>query len=51
MESSEHNWANISQTICPTMLVFWQGRHLDVVLEYPGKSRNFTNLIFYDVTL
>ena len=22
MESSEHNWANISQTICPEMLVF-----------------------------
>ena len=22
MESSEHNWANISETICPTMLVF-----------------------------
>ena len=22
MESSEHNWANISKTICPTMLVF-----------------------------
>ena len=22
MESSEHNWANISETICPEMLVF-----------------------------
>ena len=22
MESSEHNWANISGTICPEMLVF-----------------------------
>ena len=22
MESSEHNWTNISETICPTMLVF-----------------------------
>ena len=22
MESSKHNWANISETICPTMLVF-----------------------------
>ena len=22
MESSKHNWANISDTICPTMLVF-----------------------------
>ena len=21
-ESSEHNWANISETICPEMLVF-----------------------------
>ena len=22
MESSEHNWANVSETICPEMLVF-----------------------------
>ena len=22
MESSEHNWANIAETICPGMLVF-----------------------------
>ena len=22
MESSEHNWANISETICPKLLIF-----------------------------
>ena len=55
MESSEQKGANISEAICPTMLVF--GKQvvvglLDVVLsEYPEKSHNCTNLIFYDVTL
>ena len=53
MELSEHNWANISETICPEMLIC--GKYiclLDVVLsEYPDKSHNFTNFIFYDVTL
>ena len=43
MESSEHNWANISETICPAMLIFGKW---DVVLsEYLDKSNNFTNLI------
>ena len=52
MESSEHNWANISETICPKLLIFWRVSVLDVVLsEYPNKSHNFTNFIFYDVTL
>ena len=41
MESPEHNWAN-----------FWRVGALDVVLsEYLNKSRNFTNFIFYNVTL
>ena len=31
-ESSEHNWANISETICPEILVFWQVGLLDVAL-------------------
>ena len=47
MESSERNWANISETICPEMLVFHEVSLLDVVLsEYPDKSHNFTNLYF-----
>ena len=44
MESSEHNWANISQTIWPEMLVF--GKKASWILlfsEYPDKSHNFTN--------
>ena len=32
MESAEHNWANISETICPEMLGFWQVGLLDVGL-------------------
>ena len=32
MESSEHNWANISKTICPEMVVFLQVGLLDVAL-------------------
>ena len=28
MESSEHNWANISKTICPEMVVFFASRPL-----------------------
>ena len=43
MESSEHNWTNISETISPEMLVFGE-KVLDVVLyEYPQKSHNFKN--------
>ena len=49
MESSQHNWANISETICPELLIFGV---LDVVLsEYLNKSYNFTNFIFYDVII
>ena len=47
MESSEHNWANISETICSEMLVFHEVGLLDLVLsEYPDKSHTFTNLFF-----
>ena len=47
MEPSEHNWANISETICSEMLVFHEVGLLDLVLsEYPDKSHNFTNLFF-----
>ena len=44
MESSELNWANISETICREMLVF--GKYASWMLllsEYPDKSHNFTN--------
>ena len=50
MESSEQKGSNISEAICPTMLIF--GKQvvlglLDVVLsEYPDKAHNVTNLIF-----
>ena len=47
MEPSEHNWANISETISSEMLVFHEVGLLDLVLsEYPDKSHNFTNLFF-----
>ena len=39
MESSEHNWANIAETICSEMLVF--GKEASWMLlfsEYPDKS-------------
>ena len=49
MESSEHNWADISETICPQIIVFGK---LDVVLsEYPDKFHNFTNLMFMTSSL
>ena len=49
MESSQHNWANISETICPELLIFGV---LDVVLsEYLNKSHNFTNFIFMTSSL
>ena len=53
MESSEHNWANISETnYLPRNASFWQVGLLDVVLsEYPDKSHNFANLIFMTITL
>ena len=52
MESSEHKWSNILWTICPEKARFLQVGLLDFGLsEYPNKSHNFTNLIFYDVTL
>ena len=41
------NWANISEAICPEMLVFWLVGLSNVVLyEYSDKSHNFTILIF-----
>ena len=49
MELSEHKWANISETICPEVLVF--GKEASWMLlfsEYPDKSHNFTN---YHLTL
>ena len=47
MDSSEHNSANISETICSEMIIFWQVAILDIVLsEYLDKSHNFRNLIF-----
>ena len=54
MELSEHNWANISETVAPKCLFLaegsWQGGLLDVVLpEYSDKSHNFRDLNFYDV--
>ena len=44
MESSESNWANISETFRPEMLVF--GKYASWMLlfsEYLDKSHNFTN--------
>ena len=43
MESSEHNWANIAETICPEMLVFGKlASWMLLFSEYPDKSHNFT---------
>ena len=49
MESSEYNWANILETICPEMLVF--GKKAFWMLFVQNIPTNFTNLIFHDVTL
>ena len=38
MEFSKHNWATISETICPKMLI--------VLSEYPDKSHDFGNFVF-----
>ena len=45
MESSTHNWANISKTVLPQNASFWQVGHLDAILsKYPDKSHTITNL-------
>ena len=47
MEFSKHNWATISETICPQSAHFWQVGLLDIDLsEYLDKSHNFWNFIF-----
>ena len=47
MEFCKHNWATISETICPPNAHFWQVGLLDIVLsEYPDKTHNFRNFIF-----
>ena len=52
MESSEHNWANISEKICPTMLVFDnKASGVFRLSEYSDESHNFTNLIFMTSSL
>ena len=49
MESSEHNWANISKHNLPWNANFWQVGLLGVVLsKYPERYHNFANLILYD---
>ena len=51
MESMELTGLISQRQFAPECL-FWQVGLLDVVLSwYPNKSHNFTNLIFYDVTL
>ena len=46
MEFCKYNWATISETICPQMLIFWQVGLLDIVLlEYNDKSDNFRNFV------
>ena len=52
MESSEHNWANISKTICPGMLIFDKWAFWMLFFHNtPKKDHNLTDLIFYDITL
>ena len=47
MEFCKHNWATISETICPQNAYFWQVGLVDIVLsEYLDKSHNFRNFIF-----
>ena len=49
MESSEHNWANISETICPTMPVF--GKQASWMLFFQAILTNpiISNFNFYNV--
>ena len=48
MESSEYNWANISETICPEMLVFGkQAFWMFLFSEYPIISQINTLLLPY----
>ena len=53
MEFSKHNWATISETICPEMLIFGKlvGLLGIVLSEYPDKSHNFRNFIFMTSSL
>ena len=50
MELSEHNWASISKTVCPTCQ-FLTNRHLGWFSEYPDEFHNFTNLMFMTSSL
>ena len=44
MGSSEHNWGNILETICPEMLPFSkEASWMLLFSEYPEKSHNFTS--------
>ena len=47
-----HVNGQLQRVYLPHNTSFWQVGLLDVALsQYPAKSHNFTNLIFYDVTL
>ena len=38
---SKHNWATLSETICPLNAHYWQVGLVNIVLsEYPDKSHN-----------
>ena len=54
MESSKHNWANMSETICPEMLVFGSrplGRcSFQNILTNPIISQTNTSLLPYFIS-
>ena len=52
VESLEHNWANISETICPQNANFWQVSVFDVVFsDYLDKFHKLTYFIFMTSSL
>ena len=49
MESLEHNWANISETICPEMLFI--GKQASWMLFFQNVLTNPINSLFDVITL
>ena len=51
MEFSEYNWATISETICPEMLIFGKQASWTLFFENILTNPIISEILFYDVTL
>ena len=49
MEFSKHNWATISETICPEMLIFGKWASSTLFFQNILKNPIISEILFYDV--